>query len=119
MISFLKKYRNKFRYAFCGLFHGLRHDHSIALQAMIGTVVIAVCLFLPLTSYEWVIILAMILLVLAAEFGNSCLEQIVDIICPGYDERAKHIKDYAAAIVLLVSMLAALAGIYIIGGHLW
>ena len=29
MISFLKKYGNKFRYAFAGLMHGLLHDLSL------------------------------------------------------------------------------------------
>ena len=40
MISFLKKYGNKFRYAFAGLMHGLLHDRSIVLQAVLGMVVL-------------------------------------------------------------------------------
>ncbi len=32
------------------------------------------------------------------------------------DERAKKIKDYSAAAVLLLSILAAMVGIYVIGG---
>ena len=48
MISFLKKYGNKFRYAFAGLMHGLLHDRSIVLQAVLGMVVLAVCACLGL-----------------------------------------------------------------------
>lgn len=119
MKSFLKKYVHKFKYAIAGLFDGILHDHSIALQATLGLLVIIVCAFLSLSWYEWVIILAMILLVLSAEFINSCIEGIVDIICISYDERAKRIKDYGAAMVLLISLLAAIVGLTIIGGKLF
>lgn len=119
MRSFLKKYVNKFRYAFQGLFHGLFHDSSIRLQALIGGTVILGCLFFQLNWLEWTIILAMILLVIAAEFINSTLEELCDVLFPVYDVRAKKIKDYAAAAVLLLGLLAAIVGIYIIGGKLW
>ena len=53
MISFLKKYGNKFRYAFAGLMHGLLHDRSIVLQTVLGMVVLAVCACLGLEAMEW------------------------------------------------------------------
>lgn len=116
MRSFLKKYGHKFHYAFQGLFHGIIQDHSIRLQALIGGCVIIVCCFCNLSWLEWTVILAMILLVIAAEFINSTLEELCDALFPEYDLRAKKIKDYAAASVLLFSILAALAGFYVIGG---
>lgn len=119
MRSFPKRFVRKFYYAFAGLFHGITKDHSIRLQACLGAIVLFVCLFLSLTWIQWCIIVMMILLVLAVEFLNSCIEQIVDVLFPDYDQRAKIIKDYAAAAVLLISGIAALAGIYIIGGQLW
>lgn len=119
MKSFPKRFARKFYYAFAGLFHGITKDHSIRLQACLGGIVIFVCLFLSMSVREWILILAMILLVLAVEFLNSCIEQIVDVLFPDYDQRAKIMKDYAAAAVLLVSGIAGLVGIYLIGGHLW
>lgn len=119
MISFLKKHLVKFKYAFAGLLHGLFRDKSIALQALIGICVLIVCLFLSLSIVEWICICIMILLVLAVEFINSAIEHIVDFISPQYHKQAKIIKDYAAAAVLLISMIAALVGLYIIGGHLF
>ena len=94
MISFLKKYGNKFRYAFAGLMHGLLHDRSIVLQAVLGMVVLAVCACLG-------------------------LEAIVDMVSPQYSEGAKKAKDYAAAAVLVMSLAAAAVGIVIIGGKLF
>ena len=80
--------------------------------------VICVCLCLSLSLVEWLAVLAMILLVLSAEFINSALEELCDSCYPQYDVRAKKIKDYSAAAVLLISVLAALVGIYVIGGKL-
>lgn len=119
MISFLKKYRNKFRFAFAGLFDGIRNDRSIQSQLFIGILVISICCFLPLTTFEWIIIILMIGIVITMEFLNSAIEQIVDFICPQYDVRAKKIKDYAAAAVLVISICAAIIGLLIIGGNVW
>ena len=119
MISFLKKYALKFRYAFAGLFHGITHDHSIALQCILAVLVMVVCCFLKLSKMEWICIVVMIALVIAFEFMNSAIETIVDFVCPQYHESAKKIKDYAAAAVLVVSISAAVVGVIIIGGKLW
>lgn len=119
MISFLKKYIAKFAYAFAGLFDGLCHDASILLQCLIGMLVIIVCFFFHLQTWEWVAIIIVIAAVIALEFVNSAIETIVDMICPQYDVRAKKIKDYAAAAVLMMSIAAAVVGIVILGGRLW
>ena len=89
MISFLKKYGNKFRYAFAGLMHGLLHDRSIVLQAVLGMAVLAVCACLGLEAMEWCVILIVIGAVIALEYINSALETIVDMVSPQYSEGAK------------------------------
>ena len=119
MKSFLKRSIAKFQYAFQGLRHGLGKDRSIQTQAMIGAVVIIGCIPFSLYIYEWILILSMILLVLAAEFLNSAIETLCDKLYPEYHPEAKKTKDYAAAAVLLISMIAAVIGIYVIGGKLF
>lgn len=119
MKSFLKRTIAKFKYSFQGLVHGLSYDKSIQIQGCIGLAVVLFCLFLSLKGYEWVLILSMILLVLAAEFINSTVEALCDKLYPTYHKEAKKIKDYAAAAVLLISMIAALVAILVIGGKLF
>ncbi|MDE6195703.1 MAG: diacylglycerol kinase family protein [Erysipelotrichaceae bacterium] len=119
MISFLKKYKRKFQYAFQGLLYGCLKDRSIRLHVGIALLVIGVCAYLSLSMMEWCFIIGSIFIVLAFEFVNSAIEGIVDFISPNYHKEAKKIKDYAAAAVLLISFLAAMIGIYIIGGKLW
>lgn len=118
MISFLRKYVHKFQYAFAGFFHGASQDASIRLQCLIACAVIVLCLFCPLTRLEWCIILLLIGSIIALEFVNSAIETIVDMISPQYSLEAKKIKDYAAAAVLTMSLVAAVVGLIIIGGSL-
>ena len=118
MKSFLKKYIHKFQYAFAGLFDGIAKDASIRLQVVLGLGVIVVRLFLPLNVIEWSILLLLIGIIIALEFINSSLETIVDMVSPHYSEGAKKAKDYAAAAVLVMSMIAALIGLGIIGGKI-
>lgn len=118
MKSFLKKVIHKFSYAFQGLIHGLMHDRSIQIQVFIGFMVICIGFYFHFSMQEWVMITSMILLVVASEFANSVIEEICDAIYPNYDQRAKKIKDYAAAFVLLVSFIAAIVGFYILKGYI-
>lgn len=116
MISFLKKYINKFRWAFAGLFHGITHDKSIFLQCLLGFGVVVVFLFLHLTMMEWCIVVLLIGSVITLEFINSAIETIVDFVSPQYHEKAKIIKDYAAAAVLVMSLAAAIIALLILKG---
>lgn len=118
MILFLKKYINKFRYAFAGFFDGISKDSSIRLQCCIGLIVLGVCFFLPIQLWEWIVILFAIGIVIALEFINSAIETVVDMISPQYSAGAKKVKDYAAAAVLVISIIAAIAGLLIIGGKI-
>ncbi|WP_416324802.1 diacylglycerol kinase [[Eubacterium] hominis] len=118
MISFLKKYVRKFRYAFQGLFHGITHDRSILLQCLIGIAVIGVFALLGLNTIEWCIVIMLIGIIITLEFVNSSIETIVDFISPQYNEKAKIIKDYAAAAVLVMSIAAAMVALLILKGKL-
>lgn len=119
MISFLKKVINKFKYAFMGLIDGIAHDSSIALQWLIGLVVIIFCLFLDMNLVEYSIIIICIGLVIALEYINSAIETICDMICEAYDERIKKIKDYASGAVLCVSIASAIVAMLLIATKLF
>lgn len=118
MISFLKKYVNKFRYAFAGLFHGISHDRSILTQCLIGLAVVVVFAFLALSLIEWMVVVLLIAIIVALEFVNSAIETIVDFISPQYHDKAKIMKDYAAAAVLVVSIAAVVIAVLIVVNHI-
>lgn len=118
MISFLKRYLRKFKYAFGGLSYGIRKDKSIALQCLLGVGVLMAFACFELTMMEWCLIWILVGGVIALEFVNSAIETIVDFISPQYHEKAKIMKDYAAAAVLVFSIAAAIVGILIVKGHI-
>jgi len=71
---------------------------------------IALGIVLKLSSVEWAILTITIGLVLISEFINTSLEQIVDLVSPEKQEKAKIAKDVAAAGVLVSAIVAVLIG---------
>lgn len=113
MKSLLDKIKNKFKYATLGWLDGLKKDHSIQIQWGIATLVILFSFLFPLTKQEWMIVLLLCFLVIAFEYMNSALEALVDLVSPNYHPFAKKCKDYAAASVLMISMVAFIIALII------
>ncbi len=67
-------------------------------------------IILKLSSIEWAILAITIGLVLILEFINTSLEQIVNIVSPEKQEKARIAKDVAAAGVLVSAIIAVLIG---------
>lgn len=55
---------------------------------------------------EWCALVLTVALVLCAEAVNTAVEQLVDLVCPERDDRAKVAKDAAAGAVLVVALAA-------------
>jgi diacylglycerol kinase (ATP) len=73
-------------------------------------------LSLDLTAGERALILALGLLVLAAELINTAIEEVVDHISPVTDPRAKKAKDCGSACVALAAIAAGVAwGVVLVG----
>lgn len=68
---------------------------------------------LKLSLIEWAVLTITIGLVLILEFINTSLEQIVDIVSPEIQEKAKIAKDVAAAGVLVSAIVAILIGAFL------
>jgi diacylglycerol kinase (ATP) len=76
----------------------------------------ALALTLDLTPGERALLLALGLLVLAAELINTAIEEVVDHISPGPDPKAKKAKDCGSACVALAALAAGVAwGVVLIG----
>jgi diacylglycerol kinase (ATP) len=76
----------------------------------------ALAFALDLTPAERGLILALGLLVLAAELINTAVEEIVDHISPGPDPRAKKAKDCGSACVALTAIAAGVAWVVVLTG---
>ncbi len=76
----------------------------------------ALALSLDLLPVERALILALGLLILAAELINTALEEVVDHLSPGPDPRAKKAKDCGSACVALAALAVGLAWVVILIG---
>ncbi|WP_103257961.1 diacylglycerol kinase [Tabrizicola aquatica] len=77
----------------------------------------SLALTLDLSPAERALILALGLLVLAAELINTAIEEVVDHISPGLDPRAKKAKDCGSACVALTALAAGVAWAVVLVGQ--
>jgi diacylglycerol kinase len=102
-----------FRYAAQGFVYIVRYEHNARIHLFISGVVLIMGFLLHIKRLEWVLVLLCMGLVLAAEMINTVLEKLSDIISPQKNEKIRVIKDISAAMVLLCSFIAAMAGLII------
>jgi diacylglycerol kinase (ATP) len=76
----------------------------------------ALAFSLDLTPAERGLILALGLLILAAELINTAVEEVVDHLSPGPDPRAKKAKDCGSACVALTAIAAGVAWVAVLVG---
>lgn len=76
----------------------------------------ALALALDLTPGERGLILALGLLVLAAELINTAVEEVVDLVSPEPHPRAKKAKDCGSACVALAAFAAGVAWVVVLVG---
>jgi diacylglycerol kinase (ATP) len=108
-----------FRYAFAGWWYVLRTQHNAWIHALVAVAVIAVALWLGLDFRDWAILLLTVAVVWVAEFVNTAVETLVDLVSPEIHPLAKAAKDIAAAAVLIAALAAIVIGVLVLGPPLW
>jgi len=108
-----------FRYAFAGWVYVLRSQPNAWIHAVATIAVVILVFWLGLSRIEWAILTLTIAFVWTAEFLNSALEAVIDLISPEYHPLAKIAKDVAAGAVLVSACAAVIVGLLILGPPLW
>jgi len=101
------------RYALKGAFLLIRTESSIQVQLLIALLVTAAGFYFDISNTEWLMQCLAIGLVLGVEGLNTAVEKLSDYIQPEYDPKIGFIKDISAGAVMLVSIVAIVAGIII------
>jgi len=109
----LIKIARSFTYAFKGWRSAFKTQLNFRVQCFLAVVAIALGFYLKISTNEWLWISLNITLVLFAELINTALETLVDLVSPGYNEKAGMVKDIAAGAVTITAINAALSGLYI------
>jgi len=98
------------RYACAGVCHFFRTEHNAWIHLVSTISVIGLCILLPVTKTEIMLLLFSIGFVWSAEVFNTSIERAMDIISQEHHPSIKHTKDLAAAAVLLASITAFTTG---------
>ena len=108
-----KKIIKSFRDAIKGLIYIFRTQRNFRIQVVCFILATAAAFILRLSFAETAVIIFAGGLVLVGEMVNTGLEQLVDLISPEYHPVAGRIKDIAAGVVLISSVLAVIIGLII------
>lgn len=117
MIDFPKVLRS-FRFAGQGILDLFRFENNAKVHFLVATLVVGAGFVLSLSPVEWAIILTQIGLVWAGEAFNTAIEKLCDFVSPGLHPQIKAIKDVSSGAVLILTIIAVLVGLIILGGHL-
>lgn len=84
-----------------GLAAAWRHEAAFRQECLLGLALLPVAVWLARTPAELALLVFSLLLVLAAELGNSAIEAVVDRISRDRHELSGRAKDMGSAMVLV------------------
>lgn len=105
----MKRFIKSLGYAAAG-FKLMLQEPNFRIHMAAAILVIALSYWLGLTSTEWIIIVACIASVMAAEMFNTAVEQLCNMTESNVHPIIKKIKDTSAGAVLVLAFAAAICG---------
>lgn len=99
-----------FRYAFEGIFTGIRKERNMKIHCMAMILVIIAGIVFRISAIKWCICLILFALVMSLELVNTALEAVVDLVTEERKPLAKLAKDTAAGAVLTAAIFSAITG---------
>ncbi len=109
----MKKLIRSFGYAFKGVAYATRSQLNFRIHLCATILAVAMGLFFRITGHEWLWIALCITIVLVTEIFNTMIESLVDLVSPGYNEKAGHVKDMSAGAVVIAAAFALIVGLVI------
>ncbi|MEW6714752.1 MAG: diacylglycerol kinase [Nitrospirota bacterium] len=109
----LRKWFESANHAINGILHAAKTQRHMRYHMYASMLVLIFSLIIGVRGADFLFIVVLAIMVIAAEMLNTAIEDIVNILFKDYDQRAKAIKDIAAGAVLITSFGAAVIG-YII-----
>ncbi|MES2048568.1 MAG: diacylglycerol kinase [Pseudomonadota bacterium] len=95
-----------FFYSMDGLKSAWKNEHAFRQELMLVMVASIIALLLPVSAFEKLMMIAVLVLILVVELINSAIEAIVDRVSLERHELSKNAKDFGSAAVLLTFLIA-------------
>jgi diacylglycerol kinase (ATP) len=109
----MKKLVRSFGYAFKGVAYATSSqlNFRIHLGATVLVIIAGFLFHISIGQWQWVAL--SITLVLVTEIFNTMIETLVDLVSPGYNEKAGRIKDMSAGAVVIAALFAFITALII------
>ena len=117
--SGLKRVLAACSYSRDGLRTAWRHEHAFRQELILFTVAAVVALALPVSAFQKLALLGVMVLVLIVELINSAIEAVVDRVSLERHPLSKNAKDLGSAAVMLACMLAAATWAVVLFTRFW
>ena len=102
-----------FKYAFEGIFTGVKKETNMKIHILIMILVIIFGIFLKISKIEWIICIILFGFVISMELMNTAIENTVDLITLEKNPKAKIAKDESEGAVLISAITSAIIGLII------
>ncbi|MDO3644217.1 diacylglycerol kinase family protein [Mucilaginibacter sp. L3T2-6] len=109
----MKKVIRSFGYAFKGLAYATASQLNFRIHLSATAIVLPLGYFMRISKSEWQWIMLCVTIVLVTEIFNTMIETLVDLVSPGYNEKAGHVKDMAAGAVVIAAIFSFITAIII------
>lgn len=108
--------RNTFVWSFEGWIAAWADQKSLRQWTLVNALSIALALYVDLTAAERALIVALGLLILAAELANTAIEETVNYISTDSHPLAKKAKDCGSALVAVTALAGGIAWVIVLIG---
>jgi len=109
----MKTFINAVLFALQGMKQFFSRDRNGQIQMVIGITTIILGFTVSLSSYQWLLVMFCIGLVISLEMINSAIERFCDLVTTDFHPGIKIIKDVAAGAVLVASITSLIIGLII------
>lgn len=113
----MRSLKEKFEPAFCGLWDLIKTEGSVRLQLYITVCALLGGYFLGFDFYELMIVLVLCTIVISVECINTLFEWLLNVMYPEYHPICKRLKDGAAGVVLVCSIMSFIIGMIMVLRH--
>ncbi|QHW30430.1 diacylglycerol kinase family protein [Paenibacillus rhizovicinus] len=113
----MSRFLRSFVFAWSGIRSAASSQANMKFHLAAAIVVNAAGLLIGLSRLEWLAIVIVQGMVLAAETMNTAIEHVVDLASPQEHPLAKAAKDTAAGAVLITAITAVIVGLFVFGPH--
>jgi len=99
--------------AFQGIKVTFWRERNVRIQVVVSCITLALAWYFQIRSYELIVVLLLITLVLVLEFINTVVEYILDLFTPRLHGQVKVIKDITAGMVFIAAVGSVVIGLVI------